>query len=138
MVKAIKTAYALSNLSLFLEGLSSQHWDKRWVVSVLHKYKGRTYYLVSDCHGQRAVGCNPEGWPYLTNNRLDWERWQVVASDNGTVMIRNVAHNKYLLADYDGNQVQARDQASLNAGQLHWHKWWIQSSQSGDKVGDGR
>lgn len=83
-------------------------------------------FLSSSAHNKR-IGSSPDGNVFITDNRQDWERWIISsASDKENIVLKSMAHGRYLKSNADGDLETAIDHEHVDT------KWCIRPS-SGDK-----
>jgi len=84
--------------SKLFDGLSTT-----WDLSAGHRQR---YFISSVAHNKR-ISCSKKGI-LSTNNRKEWEKWQLQKLDNGLVVLKSETHDKYLICN--GNTLEASDE----------------------------
>lgn len=65
----------------------------------------RQHFFLSSLAHDKRIGCKKDGI-FSTNNKKDWEVWELHHQDNGLVSLRSKKFGKCLCSDQDGNLYQ--------------------------------
>jgi len=60
-------------------------------------------FAISSIPNDKRIGCGKEGQIYSTDNRKEWEVWEMQQQQHGFISLRSRAHGKILCSDTNGN-----------------------------------